>query len=287
MRACTGGDDEREFADFLLRVGDGKLPYQAGYGGWKVQIPPELCLVSRDRLIDFVYCNDNDTEWDNPEWVNSRAIIVPNNKDAREINYQIMNEKLPGQFLCQYSRDTKDDADNVEYTNGDSYPEDFLHSLEPSGFPPHTLKLKPKASVMILRNMLPLDGHVNGARYTIKEIHRSLIVAIKATGANAGAIFLVPRIDFHSAPDYPFQFQRRQFPLKPAFAITSNKSQGQSYKKVGIHLNGDFFSHGQLYVALSRVGSGDNVRVFARNGGRLPNLDGCNTNNVVYTEVLD
>ena len=104
---------------------------------------------------------------------------------------------------------------------------------------------------------------------------------------------MIPRIDVHSAPDSPFQFARRQFPVKPAFAITSNKGQGQSYDKAGIHLDTDFFTHGQLYVALSRVGSQDNVRVYVKNGGKLPRLpgvphkEGCFTNNVVYSEVLD
>ena len=36
--------------------------------------------------------------------------------------------------------------------------------------------------------------------------------------------------------------------------MTINKSQGQSYKVVGIHLPQPCFVHGQLYVALSRCG---------------------------------
>ena len=40
---------------------------------------------------------------------------------------------------------------------------------------------------------------------------------------------LIPRIVFiPKANEYPFDWRRRQFPVKPAFATTINKSQGRS-----------------------------------------------------------
>jgi len=52
----------------------------------------------------------------------------------------------------------------------------------------------------------------------------------------------------------PFEFKRLQFPVRLAFAMTTNKSQGQSLSVCGINLENPYFSHGQLYVACSRVG---------------------------------
>jgi ATP-dependent DNA helicase PIF1 len=42
----------------------------------------------------------------------------------------------------------------------------------------------------------------------------------------------------------PFKFKRKQFPIRLSFAMTINKAQG--------HLPEPVFSHGQLYMALSR-----------------------------------
>ena len=63
--------------------------------------------------------------------------------------------------------------------------------------------------------------------------------------------------------DMPFEFKRLQFPIRLAFAMTINKSQGQSLKVCGLNLEHSCFSHGQLYVACSRVGRPSALFVFA------------------------
>ncbi|CAF4836762.1 unnamed protein product [Pieris macdunnoughi] len=55
--------------------------------------------------------------------------------------------------------------------------------------------------------------------------------------------------------DMAFSFKRLQFPVRLAFAMSINKSQGQSLSVCGINLENPCFSHGQLYVACSRVGN--------------------------------
>ena len=52
----------------------------------------------------------------------------------------------------------------------------------------------------------------------------------------------------------------------PAFAMTINKSQGQSFDQVGVSLKNPVFAHGQLYVAISRVRSRKGLRIYVKEG---------------------
>ncbi|KAL7174575.1 hypothetical protein ACSBR2_033758 [Camellia fascicularis] len=78
----------------------------------------------------------------------------------------------------------------------------------------------------------------------------------------------------------PFQMTRRQFPIRLVYAFTINKFQGQSVKFVGVDLHIPVFSHGQLYVALSRCTSFDCISIL------LPKDSLDSTTNIVYLEVL-
>ncbi len=80
------------------------------------------------------------------------------------------------------------------------------------------------------------------------------IEAVILTGKGASKTVLIPRIPL-IASDLEFPFKRLQFPVRVAFAITINKSQGQSIKYCVVDLRSPCFSHGQFYVACSRVGS--------------------------------
>ncbi len=88
-----------------------------------------------------------------------------------------------------------------------------------------------------------------------------------------------------SDSSFPFQMIRRQFPVRVCFGMTSNKSQGQELEKIGIYLNKDFFSHGQLYVALSRAKEKSNIKIVTKNG-HFSGKEGTYTDNIVFHEVL-
>ncbi|XP_027174570.1 uncharacterized protein LOC113774208 [Coffea eugenioides] len=68
--------------------------------------------------------------------------------------------------------------------------------------------------------------------------------------------------------------------------MTINKAQGQTLDYVGIYLKEPVFSHGQLYVALSRAKTADAVKVLILPGTFAEVKTDCKTRNIVFDEIL-
>ena len=101
-----------------------------------------------------------------------------------------------------------------------------------------------------------------------------------ASGVNKGKHVLIPRITIApSDTELPFTLKRHQFPVRPCFVMSANKAQGQTLDFVGVYLPEHVFTHGQLYVALSRVQSPSAIAVYVNNKEGF-------TKNIVYQEVL-
>ncbi|KAF4530245.1 hypothetical protein B566_EDAN017477 [Ephemera danica] len=89
------------------------------------------------------------------------------------------------------------------------------------------------------------------------KMHRLLIC-----GERRGSTVFIPRLNMDcETSESPCPFPRYQFPVRVGFAMTINKSQGQTLSKVGLFLPRATFSHGQLYTGLSRVASYDDLFV--------------------------
>ena len=117
---------------------------------------------------------------------------------------------------------------------------------------------------MLLRNISPVIGLCNGTRLIITQLTDRVIEAQIITGSNIGDRVFIPRIVFPiNDGKCPFTIKRRQFPIRLCYTMTINKSQGQSLKFVGVFLKEQVFTHGQLYVALSRVTSKKGLKIIS------------------------
>jgi ATP-dependent DNA helicase PIF1 len=168
-----------------------------------------------------------------------------------------------------------------------AFPSEFLHGLTINGMPGHHLQLKIGCVVMLLRNLDPEHGDCNGSRYVVTKILQNTIEVLNITGTFIGTTTLIPRVKLiDDSQTFPFQLVRVQYPLRCCYAMTITKSQGQTLKNVGIYLPEACFAHGQLYTALSRVGTWDDVVVMCDESKRT-NDNRVRTLNIVYTDILD
>ena len=157
--------------------------------------------------------------------------------------------------------------------------------MDPSGLPTHRLFLKPGMPIMLIRNLNPKMGLCNGTKLIFHKVHKNhLLECVIAGGEFNNRKVLIPRISFKPKErEFTFEWSRRQFPVRVCFAMTINKSQGQTLQNVGVWLNDSCFAHGQLYVAISRVGSPSNIKFAIR---KIHGSSWNHTSNVVFKEVF-
>ena len=295
--------EDEAWRAFLLDLGDGKLHIYSSLTPFAIRLPENIEAPIDWELADLIQYSFPDLEeWTarivaNPEggeerkYFCGRALLTSTNKVVDSINNEIL-ERFPSSAKTTYFSVDSADAASPEETA--LWPLEFLHSLTPSGMPPHELTLAPGSLVMLLRNIDADAGLCNGVRAVVLQTLPHVLDVVILSGTKAGKRVYIPRVSLAPKnPDLPFILRRRQFPIKLAWAMTINKAQGQTLSRVGLYLAHAVFSHGQLYVALSRVGSSGNIRVLVdidETQGRMtgdPRVpDGLYTDNVVWPEAL-
>jgi ATP-dependent DNA helicase PIF1 len=275
----------REFAQWILDIGDGKLGCDKDVESL-IEIPGDLLVPSTgDHVGDVVSSTYPNlfASFDEPEYFCDRAILAPTLEVVEKVNEYVISllpmeekEYLSCDTICKSDEDT-----GVDYR---WITTEFLNEIKCSGMPNHKLNLKIGIPIMLLRNIDISTGMCNGTRLIVTKLGVNVIGGVIINGSYKGESVFITRMDLiPSDANTSFMFQRRQFPLTVCFAMTINKSQGQSLSQVGLYLPRPVFSHGQFYVAVSRVKTRSGLKILALDeNGEVSNL----TTNIVYPEVF-
>ncbi|CAN1778539.1 ATP-dependent DNA helicase pif1 [Linum perenne] len=281
--------DGMEFADWVLAIGNGLIPSislkpdsPADY----IRIPDFFLIEPSDDPVKQITTEIYESFSENfhqAAYLTNRAIVAPTNEDVSKLNAYVLAQ-VPGPTKNYYSADTLSSDSKRMHELETLYPTEFLNSLSFNGIPEHVVTLKVFTPIMLLRNLNPSIGLCNGTRIMTTFLGDYVIKGVIIGGSFEGSTVAIPRVILNiNDSRWPFILKRRQFPIRLCYGMTINKSQGQTLERVGIYLPKPVFSHGQLYVAISRVKSASGLRILLLNDPSIPHGY---TRNIVYTETF-
>lgn len=278
-------EGDREYAQWLQEMGQGSHTT----ADCDITLPDQMRLPqnSLNNLLSSIYSDIMDPDKPNPpdpHYFLNRIILSSRNIDVHSINDEVLKH-WDGEETSVQSADSIANINNPQdNTEAQLYPTEFLNSINVSSLPLAKLTLRIGCPLMILRNIDPTHGACNGSRAILTNVSGRVLEVKLIGGKHGGQTIFIPRMTCTAGEKdigLPFELHRRQFPIRLAFAMTINKSQGQSVQQIGLDLRVPVFTHGQLYVALSRVTSAGHIKVLFP-----PDQTSTVTKNIVYTEIL-
>lgn len=192
----------------------------------------------------------------------NRAIVTPHAHTAKLLNDKIL-QRLNGRSRLYQSSNRL--GDGGRYDDVDMASDEWLNSQEVTGVPAVQLNLKVGAVCLLMRNLDRSSGMMNNAKVIVKAMSDRCVFVKRFGAPDSEKPVPIPRIKTRfKVRGTELYVERRQFPLQLGYAVTVNRAQGQTYEKVGIDVRADFFSHGQLYVALGRAKSSKDITILAQ-----------------------
>ena len=283
---------QRNYAETLLAIGEGRTD--------SIHAPP-LCgddnsdghmLYALPMISHFIGDEEGIKEATefilpggfDPDTMYKRTILATTNEKVDKWN-ETIQDLNPNELRTLTSADQLAEVDDPKSILKDMLTEDILKHFNKNGVPPHILRLKVGDICIILRNLSKKDNLTNNTRVRVMAIQT---YGIKVqTISSTPKVFVIPRIRFKFRLPFgeSYQMIRTQFPLRLAYCMTINKSQGQEFEAVLLDLRNPPFTHGHLYVALSRVYHVDNIRIILEQKDLL--FGDIMAENVVFKELLN
>ena len=289
-QCLQNGNQERArlldaWARWLCQLGDGTLPLdekgrlRVPDGGPASRLPFDVLFRSKaeskeDRELEFferMYGPVKGLQGDARDaFLRDTAVLVAKNVNADRINDVLMESLIVG-TAHTYTSLNKTTDQNAQAD--DQYPEEYLSSIKDGRLPAHVLRLKVGAPVIALRNIT--KGVSNGTRMVVTRLLRNSIFARVLHGPTKGQEVAITKV-FTTHNMGAFELQRRQLPIRVAFAMTNDDQQGP-----GTHApqgrrarrGGRLRARPALRRLLPVRGSRQPVRVRAAAGSRRRRLD--------------
>jgi len=215
----------------------------------KIHLPLVNTTTDLQQAINFVFPPEI---LSTPQAAADRASLCGTNAMVDTINKVIVSS-LPGEARSYFSSDSDAAQQRGRQPNPLATP-DLLHARNFNGMPPHHLLLKQGQVCFLERNLSLKDGLMHSSKVVVTNLYPSSVEFLLLHGRNKGQTRLIPRITFQEPwKGTAIILKRVQIPLRPAYAMTFNKSQGQTLDRVVLDIRNPIFAHGQLYVGLSRV----------------------------------
>ena len=147
---------------------------------------PDLSAVVRQVL------KDNTCE-ESYAFFRDRALLTGTNAVVDKVNEHMLGDLDKTTHKTYFSTDSIDSCSPEEKA---LWPLDILHSLTPTGMPPHALTLAPGALIILLRNIDADAGLCNGVRAIVIKVCDRVLDVLLVSGTKAGTRAYIPRFEF-------------------------------------------------------------------------------------------
>ena len=256
---------QKAYGEMILAIGEGQYHENAdilndnqadGIQNYRLNSIPFYTDTERQQAIDFLYPNGFDSN------IAKDSCILAATNERGDMWNKLIQDMNPNPIHCLKSKDYMCEVDDPFNHLNNAMNTKALNSIKKTSTPEHELNLKVGDICIVLRNLSKSNGLATNSRVRILYISPDVIRV--QTMSNPPQRASIPRIrfEFKIFNESSFKMIRIQFPLRLAYCMTYNKSQGQTLNKVLLDTVHSPFAHGHLYVALSRITSYKNIRIY-------------------------
>jgi ABC-type oligopeptide transport system ATPase subunit len=294
MRLLGAEEEEVKYAKLLLSIGSGEnicevnnkqimnvyLSDVDNIGNKILGIYNQRIFLDRTEAIDFLYPNG----FGGDDYTS--VCVLASTNELVDVWNSAIQELNPNDSVDLLSQDNFNDVDDINGNLRSMLDERVLNRYADNSCPPHLLKLKIGDICILLRHCDKKNGLSNNSRCEVVMINQYLI-RVKTLNSHHPYYTNICRFRFKVKLPYGHSFTmlRTQFPLRLAYSMTFNRSQGQEYLRTLVDLTSNAFAHGHCYVAMSRVRWSTNI-AFYTTEDRVMYAGILLINNVVYDEIL-